>query len=741
MATGGTPLARVFLVLVLIAAPAALIVFDSTAAAQDSEAASKLAEGLKQLRAGDTKQAIQTLREALAADPTSEEALAALGQAEWRAVISLMATGAEGANVVMALMDIATPRLPEKAFDEDELKKLVRTAATDESYSMRFDASMSLARVYGEFAVPHLVDYLQSSNTEHKINAHITIMNRIGRDAVLPLNVAALKGPASVRLMAAGELGVIGDERSLPAVAELVANDSDDNVRRAAARAFDKLAGKHTWAADMTSGELYLRLARLYYAGDFRVLGYSDRPLVVWKWGEKLRGQPVPRHLYVLKLAEDACYDALRLDDSNAEARALLVRVLASQKIASDAVSAMADDDLTVSYAAGLERVRGTVASFGWNTLSLALSDCLDQSDHAAGAFILAMMPWVYGGADFTTDNPVVRATTSDSAGVRLAAAGAVLSFNGTRRITAFPDPDGFINLIARSVGEVVPRHVLVIDGDDARRNKVLGALNESRYIAFDARSGADGIVRALRYAGLDLIVLTGNTTDMDPLAVIRQLGGDSRTKDTPIVIYGRPEQVANEKWANLFKDKGRLASVPDGPGMPAEFAAMVKESFGGESPGAAARYAMSAAVLGALAETDTGNALFNWSALSETLTALVTADVPDTPPVRLNAIRALANIADAGAMGTLISVFGSSDNNLLRAAAGMAVASICHSAPQTLDDAAFETLLKGTQSDAIVVRAAAFAALGSANLTAAQSHACAKANRPGVGGGGDEDM
>jgi hypothetical protein len=71
-----------------------------------------------------------------------------------------------------------------------------------------------------------------------------------------------------------------------------------------------------------------------------------------------------------------------------------------------------------------------------------------------------------------------------------------------------------------------------------------------------------------------------------------------------------------------------------------------------------------------------------------------------------------------------------------------MAVASICHATPQTLDDASFQTLLKGTQSDAILVRAAAFAALGSANLTPAQSHACAKANRPGVGGGSaDEDM
>jgi len=221
-----------------------------------------------------------------------------------------------------------------------------------------------------------------------------------------------------------------------------------------------------------------------------------------------------------------------------------------------------------------------------------------------------------------------------------------------------------------------------------------------------------------------------------------RCISRDTHTKDTPIVIYGRPEQVADEKWSNLFKGKGRLASVPEGAGMPAEFGAMIQESFGGESPGASQRYAMSAAVLGALAETDTGNALFNWGALTETLAALVNADVPDTPPVRLNAMRALANIADAGAMDTLISFYGSSDNDELRAAAGMAVASICHATPQTLDDAAFETLLKGTQSDAIHVRVAAFAALGSANLTAAQSYACAKANRPGVGGGGaDEDM
>ena len=36
--------------------------------------------------------------------------------------------------------------------------------------------------------MPGLLAYLKGSNTDHRIQAHITLQNRIGRDAVLPLN-------------------------------------------------------------------------------------------------------------------------------------------------------------------------------------------------------------------------------------------------------------------------------------------------------------------------------------------------------------------------------------------------------------------------------------------------------------------------------------------------------------------------------------------------------------------------
>ncbi len=158
----------------------------------------------------------------------------------------------------------------------------------------------------------------------------------------------------------------------------------------------------------------------------------------------------------------------------------------------------------------------------------------------------------------------------------------------------------------------------------------------------------------------------------------------------------------------------------------------MVSSSFGGDSPSAAARYARSASVLDALATTDTGNALFNWNTLTETLGALLTANLPDDPPVRHNAIRAMANIGDAAGVGGLVAFFGSTDNDAHRAAAGNAIAAICRNGSVTLDEAAFNTLLKGTQSGSADVRSAAFSALGSAALTAEQSMTCATKNRPG---------
>jgi len=727
VATGSNILARIFLVLGLFAV--------GVAHAQD--ASSLLEQGLKELRANDTEAAIKTLRKALAAEPTNKQVMEALGKAEWAAVMNRLVTDDEGRKIAAELFRLAQPVLPEKAFDRDEIQNLVQKAVTSESYHDRFDAATTLARVYGEFAVPALVEYLSVSDTDHKTNAHITLMQRIRRDAVLPLNEALESDNAEVRRMVAYELGEIGDMRSLGALSAR-ADDPDENVRRAVSEAMNKFEARYEWAAGMSTSQLYARLARLYYEGNYRVLGFTDRPMVLWSYDGELKYRPVPRHLYVLKLAEEAAYDALAADPANQQARALLARIIASEKITSDAVEA--DDELSQGYAEGLQSAAGTVAALGWETLEVALGDCIDQQDRAAAAFILDTMPHVYGGADFTTDHPVVRATVDPSNAVRLAAADAVLRFNASQRISAFPDPDGFMGLVARSIGEVVPRNILVIDDDDVRRNKMLSAISNAGLVAYDARTGGDGIVRAQRLPGLDLIILSSNLDDMEALAVLRMLGEYDRTRNVNVVVVGTVEQAADDEWRQLYTDKAKATTgLPEGAGLPTdEFLGVVKSAVGDLGDNREARYARSASILDALARTDTGNALFNWSNLTETVAGLLEAEVPNDPPVRPNAIQSLAALADASAMGALVSYFGSESDTDRKAAAGSAMAAICRHNDVELDDTAFETLMTGTRSPAANVRNAAFATLGAANLTAEQRASVAQSSRPSTGGGGE---
>jgi len=713
-----------------------LVVIPMAIAQEDGDAASLLKKGLEQVRAGQLKDGIESLRAALAKDPTNEEIMGALGRAEYSALLGVLASGQEGVNVVTELLRRAMPVLPEKAFNMEELGRLVQTAATSEDGGERFEAAMTLARTYGEFAVPGLVEYLASTDTDHKINAHLALMNRIGRDAVLPLNEALQNPNAGVRRMVVAELGTIGDERSLAAVAEAVASETDEDAKAKASAAWNALAERYPGESGKSASDLYLQLATLYYQGEYRVTAYADKPLVVWTSRDgALRYNAVPRHLYMLKLAEEAAYDSLRTNPENQRAAALLARILLSEKLAADAVAAAgAEDEVAKKAADELSSVTGTVAALGWGTLSMALSDSLDSDDHGVSVALLGVMPWVYGSSDFTSDNPVVRATGSQAGAVRMAAAEAILRFNGVRQISGYPDAAGFVSLVGSSIGEVIPRQVLVIDGNDVRRNKVLTELNNAKYNAFDARTGRDGVVRAGQYVGLDLILIAGNLPDIEALGAIARLREDPRTKNVPIVLIADASQAADEKWTSVYQEKvNAIAAVPEGPGLPTEaFLQAVNGAFASPAPEAAMRYRVSAAVLDALASTEASNGIFQWGGLQETITALLKADLPADIPVKLNATRALGNIGDAGSIAALVEQFSGGADAAHRAAAGMAIVGICRRGEVSFEDAAFDALLRGTKDEDTGVRQAAFAALGAGRLSAAQAVRAAVETRPG---------
>ncbi|MEE8107043.1 MAG: HEAT repeat domain-containing protein [Planctomycetota bacterium] len=730
MATGCHTLRRLLLAAAFMLP--LMLAFSGTAQAQGSEATDLLKKGIELSRAGKHAEAVQTLRAALAKDPSNQDVSAALGREEYNELLSMLARGGDEEKVAKAILAAAAPILPDKQFDPAAMAEMVKTAVEGEDHTTRFEAQMTLARTAGEFAVPHLIKYLAGNNTDHKVAAHVTLMNRIGREAVLPLNEALQSDNASVRRFVAAELGTIGDERSLAALAEAVQTDGDADTKARALQAYNTVVARFPDANGLSAAQLYLRLAALYYKGVYRVKSFADRPLAVWGHkGGHVQYTATPRHLYMLKLAEEAAHDSLRLEAS-LEARALLARILLSEHLGANAVAAVSEEEMDQNAAASLRSVPGMTAAMGWATLARALEDSLDDGDHVVAVALLGIMPSVYGSADFTTDNPVVRATSASANSVRLAAAEAVLRFNAARRITAFPDPEGFLSLVAGAVGEIIPRQILVIDANDARRNKLLTGLQGAKYVAFDARSGTDGIVRALRFAGLDMILVAHDLPDIETLQVIKKLKGDQRTANVPraVILSSGASSEVKALYENTIE-------VDEGTG--AFDAGKVKGLFTGQGPDVKARYSVSASMLDALAHTDSNNTLFNWGSLTETLLSIVNGgeEIPSDPPVRMNAVRALGNLGDASAVENLAAFFGKTGDAGAKAAAGNAIASLARRGTVSLSDGAFKALLGGTQGggeggDGAAVQDAAFAALGSSSLSEAQSLEVTKTNRPG---------
>jgi len=269
-------------------------------------------------------------------------------------------------------------------------------------------------------------------------------------------------------------------------------------------------------------------------------------------------------------------------------------------------------------------------------------------------------------------------------------------------------------------------------------RNKMLKVLNDAGYTAYDARSGSDGIVRAMRFSGLDLIIISHDLVDVEALGFISKLADEDRTKGIPIIVVGTAAQAADANWRELYSGKAKnVVGIPAETGIATEeFLKIISSSFAGESPSAAAAFLRASSVLDALATTDTENPLFPWNGLTSTLTQVLAAgNLPAKPPVRLNAIRAMGNIGDTAAVADLATFFGATDKDNLRAAAGMAIAHIAVKHDVALDDAAFGALLKGTGSANAGVRKSAFAALGACKLLPAQSAKVVNVNRPGSSG------
>jgi len=295
-------------------------------------AAAAAGEVVDALAQPSPKAAAEMVKQALVRLPKGYELLAATAPRHWPTLKRMADAGPTEKAVVRTLLHRLQAAYPARRDYQEGLKAWVDVAVEHPKYGVRFDASMVLANRYGALAVPALVERLSSGDTEVKINAHITIMNRLGTTAVMPL-LAALQCPnPTVRVLVAGELGVIGDLRALPALSAVAETDRDERMRECATRARNKLYAKFVWAKRRTIADLYANLAEQYYEGRSSTAPVG-RPML-WRWQGGVIAEPVAPHIYLTAVAERMAAAALRHDSDHKRAKAVLTRIHKARRVA-----------------------------------------------------------------------------------------------------------------------------------------------------------------------------------------------------------------------------------------------------------------------------------------------------------------------------------------------------------------------------------------------------------------------
>jgi len=155
----------------------------------------------------------------------------------------------------------------------------------------------------------------------------------------------------------------------------------------------------------------------------------------------------------------------------------------------------------------------------------------------------------------------LLRALRHQDKRIRYVAAETIIKLNPKRN---FGDASRVIAVLKEALGEWDARVILVIDDDDASRNKLVNIIREMNMVAFGANSGFDGLQRAKTFPPEDMIIVSSNLDDMPAAYLVNALRDDYRTQKIPILITAPHEKIEildqQYKNAKIEQVKGFLS-------------------------------------------------------------------------------------------------------------------------------------------------------------------------------------
>jgi hypothetical protein len=439
-------------------------------------------------------------------------------------------------KIAQTILERAKVEQKVRSRDEAAIAALVATAtAADSNYGVRQSAINKLIADHGEFAVPALVEKLGNVNdAEGQIQAIYTL-SQLRSAAVLPLIEALKCSNEHVVQNAAAALHHIGDDRAIPAMAQL-ANDDRAGIRAIGTKF---LAKKN---ASGNAVDLLIAQAGEYLKGNVPPGGYSE---VVWSLkDDKLHGTDVAPVLYPSELAKSVAADAVRLAPSSLAARSMLSQAYLGQAHMID--TAVAQDDAAVKAVAPVAaELRNTALAMGMDSIRAALEAGVKGGNPAVAVEAVGTLA---RASDTIDQGSMLMALQSSDKKVRYAAANALVKANGGVKV---PQADLVVAVLADAVTEEAVRTIQVIAPAVEARSAV-AASSKTRGLAVDASADAVSGMRSLLVnPNVDVVVINENLPDGMPEVVIGNIKKNATMANAKIVVIAKDEEAAKTRFGD----------------------------------------------------------------------------------------------------------------------------------------------------------------------------------------------
>lgn len=417
---------------------------------------------------------------------------------------------------------------------------------------MEFNAINRL-RDSGEYAVPWLVSTLQDDTQSRLHSRIIRMLPKMGKGAVNPLVIALKMDDNETKQFLVKALGQIGYPQAIPHLLAVLENPtSSPELRGTVEQAISNIISSSPSLPSIAPGEAYLDLAKQYYADHGSVKADPRVDFAnVWYWRDgRLQRTEVPREIFNEIMAMRCSEEALRLQPNQAEAVAIWLgaNIRREAELGMDVESVEPDEiglaDLTKAedFPRSAYFARAAGARYCHMVLDMAVRD--RESAVALGA--IAALRLIAGQASLVGPGqamePLAQALNFPDQVVRIKAA---LALAHALPSTSFVGSDRVVPTLAEALSQTGGQYFLVIEPNEANRNRVMDALRADQTIAI----GEGDLYAALQRARQELptvsaFVLATDLGNQDISATVAAIRANNLYAMTPIVLLTNEDQL-----------------------------------------------------------------------------------------------------------------------------------------------------------------------------------------------------